>query len=105
MKLWNGLGAILAAIALSLVAFGQTTPPTTPATCTTAPTGLTALNLERVIPLANVLTTFTPTAPASVLAAIAGGALEIHELMIFNAQLGTLTSTAFLVPAGSPATT
>src|SRR5260370_42206008 len=96
---WNRMGVSLAAIALSVVAFGQTTTP--PATCTTAPTSLTALNVERALPLADILTTLTPNAPANVLAAIAGGALEIREIYIYNAQLGTVTGTAFLVAAGS----
>jgi hypothetical protein len=99
MKFWNGMGACFAAIALSMMAGAQTTAP---ATCTTAPTSLTALDIERVVPLANVLTTLTPNAPANVLAGIAGGALEIHETLGYNAQLNAVTSTVFVVPAGSP---
>jgi hypothetical protein len=102
MKFWNGFGATLS-IALSLSAGAQTPAP--PATCTTAPTSITAFNVERVVSLTNVLTTLTPTAPANVLAAIAGGALEIHEQLIYNPQLGTITSTVFLVAAGSPVPT
>jgi hypothetical protein len=103
MKFWNALGATLAVIALSLAAAAQT--PTPPATCTTAPTSVTAFNIERVVPLTSVLTTLTPTAPANVLAGLAGGALEIHEQLIYNPQLGTVTSTIFLVAAGSPVPT
>lgn len=103
MKFWNGMGVALVAFAMSAAAFAQggttTTPP--PATCTTAPTTVTALNLERVVTLNNVLTTLTPNAPADVLAAIAGGSQEIHELLIYNAQANTITSTVFLMPAGS----
>lgn len=102
MKFSNATGAVFAAIALSVAAFGQTTTTTPPATCKTAPAGLTALNLERVVPIADILTTLTPTTPANVLAAIAGGALEIHELMVYNPQLGTETSTVFALPAGAP---
>jgi hypothetical protein len=98
MKFWNGMGAVAAAIGLSLVAAGQSTP----STCTTAPTSVTALQLESAVPLANLLTTLTPSAPASVLASIAGGALEIRQLLVYNPQLGTITVTAFLVPTGSP---
>ena len=101
MKFWNGMGACFAAIALSMMAGAQTTS-TAPATCTTAPTSLTALAIERVVPLANVLTTLTPNAPANVLAGIAGGALEIHETLGYNAQINTVTSIVFVVPAGSP---
>ena len=101
MKLWIRMGASLAIVALAAVAFGQGTT-TPPATCTTPPTSLTALNIERAIPLADVLTTITPNAPASTLAAIAGGALEIREILIYNPQLAAVTSTLFLVAAGSP---
>src|SRR5690242_498316 len=101
MKLWTRMGASLAIVALAAVAFGQGTT-TPPATCTTPPTSLTALNIERAIPLADVLTTLTPNASAATLAAIAGGALEIREKLIFNAQLGAVTSTLFLVAAGAP---
>jgi hypothetical protein len=105
----NGLGASLktlgatvgVTIALSMVASAQA-PGSTPATCTTAPTTLTALNIERAVPLANVLTTLTPNAPADILAGIAGGALEIREALIYNAQTSAVTSTIFLVPAGTP---
>jgi len=95
------MGASLAIVALAAVAFGQGTT-TPPATCTTPPTSLTALNIERAIPLADVLTTLTPNASAATLAAIAGGALEIREKLIYNSQLGYVTSTLFLVAAGSP---
>jgi hypothetical protein len=97
MKFWNGMGAAAAAIGLSLVAAGQT--------CTTVPTSVTALNIERVLPLANVLTTITPNANPATLAALAGGALEIREVLIYNPQTSNLTSTVFLVPAGTPSPT
>ena len=107
MKLWNRMGAGLGTIVFTVAAFGQgtTTPPPAATTCKTVPTALTAINLERVIPLADVLTTLTPNVPASTLASIAGGALEIHEKLIYNSQLGTVTSTLFLVPAGGPVPT
>jgi hypothetical protein len=91
---WNRMVVLLAAVGLRVVAVGQT--------CTTSPTGLTALNIERAVPLVDILSTAPPNAPANVLAAIAGGALEIRNILIYNAQLGTVTATVFLVPAGSP---
>jgi hypothetical protein len=100
MKFWNGMGAAAAALGLSLVAFGQGTTP--PATCKTAPASVTALSFERAVPLANVLTTITPNADPAALAAIAGGALEIREQLVYNPSTGSITSTVFLVPTGSP---
>ncbi|HEV8039068.1 MAG TPA: hypothetical protein VGP62_09405 [Bryobacteraceae bacterium] len=63
---------------------------------------LQALNIERKIALNDILTGITPTLPASVLAALAGGALEIRETLVYNSQANTLTSTVFAVPTGSP---
>jgi hypothetical protein len=63
---------------------------------------LQALNIERKIALNDILTGITPTLPANVLAALAGGALEIRETLIYNSQANTLTSTVFAVPTGSP---
>lgn len=63
---------------------------------------LTAFNIERSIALNNILTPITPNLPASVLAALAGGALEIRETAVYNSQANTLTSTIFAVPTGSP---
>jgi len=100
MKFWNGMGAAAAALGLSLVAFGQGTTP--PATCTAAPASVTALSFERAIPLANVLTTITPNADPAALAALAGGALEIREQLVYNPGTANITSTVFLVPTGSP---
>ncbi len=59
-------------------------------------------NIERKIALNNILTTITPNIPASVLAALAGGALEVREVIAYNPQANTLTSTVFAVPTGSP---
>jgi streptogramin lyase len=64
--------------------------------------GVTALNLERAIPLANVLTTLPLNADPTKLAAIASGALEIRELLVYAPQSGIVTSTVFLVTPRSP---
>ena len=95
---------LLLAIAGVVPLAAQTSPtaPTTPATCTTAPTGLTALNFERAATLTDILSTETPNLPANELASIAGGAQEIREIFIYNSQMGTITSTVFLVAAGAP---
>jgi hypothetical protein len=66
---------------------------------------LTALSIERTLVLSNVLTTITPNIPANLLAAIAGGALEVREQTLYNSQQSTLTSTVFVVPVGAPTPT
>ena len=103
MKFWDRMGALLTALAFTVAAGAQTPPVAT--TCTTAPTGISTFNIERTVPLSNVLTTLTPNAPANVLAAIAAGAQEIHEQLIYNPGLGYVTVTTFLVAPGSPTPT
>jgi len=94
MKLLRNLGgalslALLVGLAVSSVPLGAQT--------------VTAFTAERTLSLSNVLTTVTPTGvPASVLAAIAAGAIEIREQSSLNATNSTLTSTYFIVPTGSP---
>jgi len=92
MKLLRSVGgalsiALLLGMVMSSVAVGQT---------------LTALNFERSIALNNVLTTITPTIPPNLLAAIAGGALDVREQTAYNPQQNALTSTVFVVPTGAP---
>ncbi len=66
---------------------------------------VTAFSAERTLSLTNVLTTVTPTAPASLLAALAAGAIEIREQTNLNPVGNVLTSTVFVVPTGSPTPT
>lgn len=63
---------------------------------------LQAFNIERSIALNAISTQIPPNIPANVLAALAGGALEIREALVYNQPANTLTSTVFLVPTGSP---
>jgi hypothetical protein len=111
MKPWKQIEPTAIAAAFLLMAFSATLPlraqtapttPTTPSTCTTAPPGLTTLDFERAATLSDILTTATPNLPANELASIASGAQEIREIFIYNSQLGTITSTVFLVAAGAP---
>jgi hypothetical protein len=93
MKLLRNLGgalslALLVGLVLSSVPLGAQT--------------VTAFTAERSLSLTNILTTITPTAPASLLAAIAAGAVEVREQTSLNATNGTLSSTFFVVPTGSP---
>ena len=84
------LGLMLGFAVLIIPGAAQTTPM------------LQTLSIERVLAVSNVLTTVTPTIDPATLAAIAGGALEIRERLVYNPQANTVTSTAFLVAAGSP---
>lgn len=79
-----------------------TTTTTTSATCTTAPTSISALSIERVLTLSDLLTTLTPTVSPAILGAITGGAEEVRTRLIYNPSANTLTETTFLVAAGSP---
>src|ERR1700676_740936 len=102
---WKQLKPALTAATLLITLAGAIplgAQTTTPTTCTTPPPGLTTLNFERSVTLADVLTTLTPNLPANVLASIAGGAQEIREIFIYNAQQNTVTSTVFLVASGAP---
>jgi len=93
MKLVRNLGgalslALLVGMVLSSVPLGAQT--------------VTAFTAERSLTLTNILTTVTPSAPASLLAALAAGAVEIREQTSFNAVNSTLNSTFFVVPTGAP---
>jgi hypothetical protein len=87
--------SVVGVLALALVLVLTYAAPATAQT-------LQALNIERKIALNDILTGITPTLPANVLAALAGGALEIRETLIYNSQANTVTSTVFAVPTGSP---
>jgi len=85
-------------------ASGQTSTTTTSGgpTCPTVPTSLTAFSIENTITPADFLGTPIPNIPATLLATIIGGAMEIRERLIYNSQANTLTSTIFTVAPGSP---
>src|SRR5277367_2258647 len=91
MKIRTMLGAFALALVLVLAS-------SAPATAQT----VQAFNVERTIALSDILTTISPNLPASTLAALAGGALEIREVLAYNSQSNSLTSTIFAVPTGSP---
>ncbi|HLK21929.1 MAG TPA: PKD domain-containing protein [Bryobacteraceae bacterium] len=91
MRFRNLVGVFALTLVLALASI-------TPAAAQT----LQAFNIERSIALNNILTGISPNLPANVLAALAGGALEVRETLIYNPQANTLTSTVFAVPTGSP---
>jgi len=92
MKLLRSLGGALSiALIMGLLAVAV------PAGAQT----LTALTMEQVLSLSSAQSSLTSNLPASVLASIAAGTLEIHDQTNYNAQANTLTSTFFLEPAGT----
>jgi hypothetical protein len=92
MKLLRSLGGALSvALILGLLAVAV------PAGAQT----LNSLTMERVINLTSAHSSLTSNLPASVLASLASGALEVHEQTNYNPQGSALTSTFFLMPAGS----
>jgi hypothetical protein len=80
------IGIILGLLAVAVPAGAQT---------------LTTLTLERVLVLSSAHSTLTPNLPASLLGSVTSGALEIHEQTNYNPQASLLTSTFFVMPAGS----
>lgn len=79
------------------------------ATCSTPPTSITALNIERTVTptgtTSAVFTTMTANIPANVASAIASGALEAREQITYNPSSNTLTITGFTAQPGSPSPT
>jgi hypothetical protein len=92
MKLLRSIGGALSiALILGLLAVA-------------APAGaqtLNSLTMERVLVLSSAHSTLTPNLPASLLGSVTSGALEIHEQTNYNPQASLLTSTFFVLPAGS----
>jgi uncharacterized protein (TIGR03437 family) len=91
MVLALGIGAI------TLQAQGQPA-----ATCTTAPPAAQSFSVERTIMPANTGTTYDTSLSSTILASLAAGTQEMREQLVYNPQANTLTSTVFLVQAGSP---
>ncbi len=83
---------------VTLPAVAQTLPAT-------AQPWLGALTEESVIPQANVALTQNTSIAPDVLAAIQAGALEIHQLVNYYPDQGTLQLTGLVLPVGSPLAT
>src|ERR1043166_8816082 len=96
---------LIAVVVICLVtsASAQTLPPTTSNPCpsTAAPT-LSSCSVERVVDPAQVLSTITPSIPASVSIGVQNKVLEIHETMTFDSQSQVLTLNLFPMQVGSP---
>ena len=78
----------------------QSQPPA--ATCKTAPPALQSFAIERTAMSSDIETTYNTSLSANILASLASGQMEMRESLIVNTQTNTLTSTVFLVAAGSP---
>src|SRR5260370_21197945 len=93
-SLWNRLAVMSLVLVLVLLA------SSIPASAQIGLTGQTvkAMSIERVLQLNNILSTLTPSAPPSILAALAGGALEIREILTFNPISAAVSSLIFLLP-------
>ncbi len=101
-------------------ALAQTTAP---ATCSTAPTAITNLLLERTVNLGlgagagsgttpgtgvttpGVFSTLTPNVPTALIAPIVAGALEVRQQVSLNTQSNVLTIESFTAQPGSPSPT
>jgi hypothetical protein len=95
----------IAAGAIPALAQGTTTPPT----CSTAATSITALNIERTILVSGtgsgIFTTLTPNIPPAALQAIASGAIEVRQQISLNTNTNVLTVETFTAQPGSPSPT
>jgi uncharacterized protein (TIGR03437 family) len=103
---WGGWCSISIAIglgALTLQAQNKPAPVASPSPpCTTAPPAVQSFSIERTVMAANTGTTYDTSLSASILASLAAGTQEMREQLVYNPQTNTLTSTVFLVQAGSP---
>lgn len=96
---WGGWCSIGFAIGLAAVTLQAQTQP---ATCTTAPPAVQSFSIERAVMSANIESTYNTSLSASILASLAAGQTELRERLVYNPQANTVTSTLFLVEAGSP---
>jgi uncharacterized protein (TIGR03437 family) len=100
---WSGWCSIGLAVGMgALTLEGQGPAPAPPLTCTTAPPAVQSFSIERTVMAANTGTTYDTSLSATILASLASGTQEMREQLIYNPQANALTSTVFLVQAGSP---
>jgi uncharacterized protein (TIGR03437 family) len=100
---WCSISLAIGFGALTLEAQNKPAPVAAPSpTCTTAPPTVQSFSIERTVMAANTGTTYDTSLSASILASLAAGTQEMREQLVDNPQTNTLTSTVFLVQAGSP---
>jgi len=71
-------------------------------TCSIAPPAAQSFSIERTVMPSDTESTYATAIPQSVLASLAAGTMEMREQLLYNPQADALTSTIFLVQAGSP---
>lgn len=110
--------SLAGAVVLAATAAAQTTTPSTPNTPTTTTTAFTttactttttsplqSFSVEETLPLTGFNSSFTPTFPTGVQAAIQANTLEIRQAISYNAQNKLLTLNLFTVQTGAPVPT
>ena len=101
---WRGFCTLGLTIGLCAAALeGQSRPAS--ATCTTAPPAAQSFSIERTVMPSDTHTTYPTSLSTNILASLAAGTMEMRERILYNPQANTLTSTVFLVQAGSPSPT
>ncbi len=100
MRKLHFTAAALVVLAGTLPALAQTGTTTG---CTTAPTSITALNLERTLAFPNgFFSSNVPSLPPAVVVAVASGALEVRDQLTYNPSTKILTVQGFTAQPASP---
>lgn len=97
---WNGWFRISLALGFGASVLHAQGPPTF-TTCT-APPAAQSFSIERAVMPSDTETTDSTAIPETILASLAAGTMEMREQLLYNPQANALTSTIFLVQAGSP---
>jgi len=100
-RFWSAQCSTLIAIGFGALGMQAQSPPAS-ATCTIAPPATQSFSIERTVMPSNTETTYDTSISSTILASLASGTLEMRERLVTNSQTSTLTSTVFLVQAGTP---
>jgi len=100
-RLLHGCYRTVFAIGTTIVALRAQNNPSV-STCKTAPPAAQSFSIERTMMPLDTHTTFATSLPVDILASLAAGTKEIREQLLYKPQANALTSTVFLVPAGTP---
>jgi uncharacterized protein (TIGR03437 family) len=97
-RIWYAVVLAIGFVALALPVQAQSAP----STCSVAPPSVQSFSIERAVMLSDIGTTYASDLSAAILASLAAATMEMREQLVYNPQANTLTSTVFLVQAGSP---